>query len=198
MWRPQWYLFGFDRATQTVAGMATIGNPLLWWAAVPALLATAWRAWRERKLELAYVAWLGAALWLAWAATARATTFMTYMLEALPFAAIAVALTLHAAVPPRAWRPVAAGYALAAALLLAWFHPLLTARPVSADRYVASMWLASWDAASTLREFRARHGLEDDRRYQEYLDSMGNTTWKRRWRDGSGPRTRDPRNAKPL
>ena len=182
MLQPQWYDFRFDRGTQTVTGLATLGNPLLWWAAVPALAATAWRAVRTRDAALAYLAWLGFALWLAWAATARATTFMTYFLEPLPFAALAVAWTLHALLPSRAWRPTAAAWALAAAALLCWFHPLLTDRPVSADRYVASMWLRTWDAATTLHRFRERYGLLDDRKYQAYLDSMGNTTWKRRWK----------------
>ncbi len=182
MLRPQWYEFGFDRQAQTVTGLGTIGNPLLWWAAVPALAACAWRAVRERDAAPGFVAWLGFALWLAWAATARATTFMTYLLEALPFAALAIAWTLQAALPARAWRPVAACYAAAAAACLFWFHPLLTARPISVDRYVASMWLPTWDAATALREFRERYGLQDDRKFQAYLDSLGNTTWKRRWK----------------
>ena len=188
MWRPQWYEFTYDRGTGTVAALGTIGQPLLWWAAVPALLAAGVHAARTRDAARAYVAWLGLALWLAWAATARATTFMTYMLEALPFAALAIAWTLHDLLPPGARRPAMAAYAGVAAALLAWFHPLLAERPTSADRYVASMWLRSWDNATTIAEFRERNGLQDDARYQAYLDAMGNVTWKRRWKGQPPPR----------
>jgi hypothetical protein len=144
---------------------------------VPALAASAWRGWRARAGAPAFVAAMGLGMWLPWGLANHPTTFMAYMLEAVPFAAIATAGLLHAVPRPAARRVAMGAYALAAGAWLVAYHPLLTARPVSVERYVASTWLPGWEALAVLREFRATHGLLAPEAYRAYARGLGNQRW---------------------
>ncbi len=174
MLKPLWYHFVYVKADDTVVGVWMVGNPALWWAAVPALALAAWRGIARRDAALAFVAWMGLALWLAWGLTARNATFMTYFLESLPFAALAIAGAVQD-LPRARWRTVAAvAYAGLAATWLVWQYPLLTDRPVPVDAYVHRMWLPRWEALTQLKAFRTEHGLLGPEAYKAYLSGLGN------------------------
>jgi predicted membrane-bound dolichyl-phosphate-mannose-protein mannosyltransferase len=170
MLRPTWYYF-HDWKNGTISGIVCLGNPTLWWASVPALAATAVLAVRRRWTAGAFLALMGFGMWLPWAVQPRSLTFMHYMFETMPFAAIAIAalvfelgerLRLVGPTPaPEGASPEATGpvvswfqnphplllpslYGLATVLLFAWFYPLWTGLPVVQTFYRAHIWLRTW------------------------------------------------------
>ncbi len=176
MAQPTWYDFRYDAATHTLRGVWAIGNAAVWWAAVPALAWVAWRAARARDWPLASVPALGLGLWLVWAVQPRAVTFMHYMLEAIPFACVAIALAAIALWDTR--KPVAraavVAYATLAVAWLAFFHPLLVARPVTPEAYTARMWyIEGWEFNTVVNRFRRNHGLEDPVKWRNWRESTG-------------------------
>jgi dolichyl-phosphate-mannose--protein O-mannosyl transferase len=148
MVRPTWYAFAWDPGHVRVVW--AIGNAVIWWASLPALLATA--AAGRTKPAYAFVALLGLGPWLAWGLQPRTLTFMQYYLPAIPFACLALA-----AIGQAAWRgrslaggtatlePVAARvagltYVAAACAWFAFYYPMLTYTPLTRDQAASRIW----------------------------------------------------------
>lgn len=122
-----------------------IGNPVIWWASVPALAWAAREGWRGRP-EAGLVALLGLGAWLAWAVNPRSHTYMHYYLPTIPYACLAIALAAHVA-----WtgarrrddpgRAAVALYVLAAGTWFGWFLPLLASLPVPMSFVLRHIWL---------------------------------------------------------
>jgi len=173
MLHPAW--FRFDTGPDGLLyALLAVGNPLLWWASVPALVATAAVAARRRRWELAYAALPPLALWLAWTLRRTAPGYIQYYFEPAVFSAPAVALMVTGGLRGGGGgRPSAAAGVFAAAAL-AWavaYLPLATYRPLTADGYLSRLLLRDrWDYYTRLAEFRRAHGLEDDRVFERFLD----------------------------
>ena len=144
-------------ATDIVA----LGNPLLWWIGIGALIVVLWatvryRNWRTGVITLGYIA-----LYVPWLAYAHRTIFTFYTVAFAPFVALAVAWLIAvlagwvtaddqplAAPLPR--RTELTGWVLAAVLTImilacaAYFMPLWRADVVDYSFWRAHMWLPSW------------------------------------------------------
>ena len=144
-------------ATNVVA----LGNPLLWWIGIGALLvvivATLWcRNWRSGVILAGYLA-----LYAPWLLYAHRTIFTFYTVAFVPFVALAVAWMIsllagfvtvdrvpEAVLPPR--HTVITGRIMAGFLIVAilgcalYFMPLWRADVVDYDFWRAHMWLPSW------------------------------------------------------
>jgi dolichyl-phosphate-mannose--protein O-mannosyl transferase len=125
-----------------VLRVLTAGNPVLWWAflaSAPFLiwLAVARRRWAPALVVLGYLA-----AWAPWLVPGR-TTFQYYMLPAVPFMAIGVALAVQGLARGLggSLRPV--GVAVGASLVggagaAAWaYYPVWTAMPVGFYHFAA-------------------------------------------------------------
>jgi dolichyl-phosphate-mannose-protein mannosyltransferase len=88
---PIWYRWAIGR--HGVVGMIAIGNPLLWWASIAAIIGLLWLAAKRREGRLAAAPLLACCLYLPWLATSR-TSYIYYLAPAVPFLAIAVATAL--------------------------------------------------------------------------------------------------------
>ena len=85
--RPIWYFAG-----DTQEGYSTIsafGNPLLWWAGIPALIGTAWLWWRERRRWAGVVLAGFGSVYLPWVLVPR-LTFIYHYFTAVPFLVVAL------------------------------------------------------------------------------------------------------------
>ena len=129
-------------APRTAAGRETImamGSPLVWWTALASLFVLGVRVVRRRAAESAIVALTGfGAMYgpLLLVSAVRPATFLYYMLPAVPFMCLAIAAVAGAWDVRRASRAMI-GFSAAAAAMLVFFYPVLTARPLS-ERGTAS------------------------------------------------------------
>ena len=144
-------------ATDVVA----LGNPLLWWIGIGALIIVLWatvryRNWRTGVITLGYIA-----LYVPWLAYAHRTIFTFYTVVFAPFVALAVAwlIAILAGWVTADGQPLAAplprrteltGWVLAALLTItilacaAYFMPLWRADIMDYSFWRAHMWLPSW------------------------------------------------------
>ncbi len=115
---PIWYRWALAPHGDVV-GLVAIGNPLLLWGSIVALVAVVWLAARRRDLAGTAPALLAACLYLPWLATSR-QSYIYYLTPAIPFLAILVAGALARLVADRPLpRGRAALCALAGAVLVA-------------------------------------------------------------------------------
>ncbi len=169
-WRPTSFFWGDVTDPQATCGAAkcaqaitSVGNPVLWWAGVVALLvvvvaAVRLRDWRAWTVLAGYLA-----LWVPWFAYPNRTTFTFYAVALAPFVALsvtyAIALLLGwrtrtAGMPDGAllargrWREpgpwVAAGLLLLVLAAAVFFWPVWTADVVPYEAWRLRMWLPSW------------------------------------------------------
>ena len=144
-------------ATDIVA----LGNPLLWWIGIGALIVVLWatvryRNWRTGVITLGYIA-----LYVPWLAYAHRTIFTFYTVVFAPFVALAVAWLIailagwvtadgQPLTAPLPRRTELIGWVLAAVLTImilacaAYFMPLWRADVVDYSFWRAHMWLPSW------------------------------------------------------
>jgi dolichyl-phosphate-mannose-protein mannosyltransferase len=142
--RPAWY-GATTFADERVANVYANGNPLLYWAFLPACIWVGWRWWRRCRLALLVlsIGFLGS--WLPWAVVAR-PTFIYRFLPAVPFACLAVAVAvgdLYRA--DTGWRrTLAIEYVLLVALAFAFFYPLHVFVGLDTHDLELRLWLPSW------------------------------------------------------
>ena len=115
---PIWYRWAI--VPHGVLGMIAIGNPLLLWASIAAVVGLFWAARRQRDARLAVIPLLACVLYLPWLATSR-VSYIYYLTPAIPFLAIAVAAALARLAGPVALRGRWAALAFAAGALLMGF-----------------------------------------------------------------------------
>lgn len=115
---PIWYRWAI--VPHGVLGMIAIGNPLLWWASIAAVVGLIWAAMRQRDVRLAVIPLLVCVLYLPWLATSR-VSYIYYLTPAIPFLAIAVAAALARLAGPVALRGRWAALAFAAGALIMGF-----------------------------------------------------------------------------
>ena len=140
--RPVWYHGGY--APGATANVYAQGNPVLYWAFVPAVLWLSLRWWRSRDpaLLVLLIGFFGQ--WLPWALVPR-IAFLYHFLPAVPFGTLAVASAVS-----ELWqggthrRTIAAGYVAAVALAFIFFHPLYAAVPLTQPALETRMWFKSW------------------------------------------------------
>ena len=90
--KPVWFeQHGY--AGGTTAVIYDTGNLVAFWLAIPAVLWTAYMAWKRRSLPLTFVTIAIASLWLPWARIDRAT-FQYHIFTTLPFSFMALAYFL--------------------------------------------------------------------------------------------------------
>jgi dolichyl-phosphate-mannose--protein O-mannosyl transferase len=125
-----------------------IGNPLIWWVSIPAMLfCLGW--WLARRDWRAGAAILGVvAGWATWLPYPARTKFFYYALEFEPFVIICIVLCLGLMIGPvtaslrrRAIGSALAGvYVLAALVLFFYFYPILTGQVIPYSDWLSHMW----------------------------------------------------------
>ena len=141
--KPTWFhVSNFD--ARQVALIYNGGNPVLFWAGIPALVACAVLAWKRRSLALVLIVAAFAFQYVPWIRIERAT-FMYHYLTAVIFAMIAVAYVVDELLRRPAWREVAIGYLALAAVVGVLIFPLGSALPMP-DWYAnAARALPPWN-----------------------------------------------------
>ncbi len=141
MLRPIWYFYEPDLGA--VRGVLLLGNPVVMWGGLAAVLACYWVGLRDRaRLPLAAGLWWSASL-LVWAIIPKSLGFYYYYYLPGLFLCVAIAAAFeHVDGGRRGWDEWFAGAALVA---FVYFYPILSAAPLAGSAsYLRWMWLPSW------------------------------------------------------
>lgn len=149
MKRPVWFYGEAGEAAGLGAGnvssIVTIGNPIIWWSGVFALIAAMWIS-LKRKDSRIYVVWIAyLSQYVPWMLVSR-ETFLYHYFAMTPFLILAIVYVTKIAedrwARVRLLRYVYVGVAL---LLFVMFYPVLAGMEVSSE-YVEDVlrWFPSW------------------------------------------------------
>ncbi|MFD0958312.1 phospholipid carrier-dependent glycosyltransferase [Paenibacillus chungangensis] len=145
MKRPVWYYSGAGLAEGMKSTIVAMGNPLIWWTGIAAILATIPLS-LKRKDKAMYMVWIAfLAQYVPWMLVPR-ETFLYHYFAMVPFFILSVVYIVKVA--EEKWRPVGyvrVVYVIAAAVLFLLFYPALSGMTVPAS-YVNDIlrWFPSW------------------------------------------------------
>ncbi|HET7529996.1 MAG TPA: phospholipid carrier-dependent glycosyltransferase [Mycobacteriales bacterium] len=150
---------GASSCSQEVLG---VGTPALWWATIPAFVAVAWRwisrrDWRAALLVVTFLA--GYLPWFYEDAHHR-TMFLFYLLPAVPFMALLVAMTLGMALGEQAaagarrivGSVVVGAYLVVLVANFAWLRPVLSADVITYKQWHHRMLFTTCDQTKDRNE----------------------------------------------
>jgi dolichyl-phosphate-mannose-protein mannosyltransferase len=139
--RPIWYEY-YEAIPQVNRGILAIGNPIVWWASLPAFAFAAFRAVKARALPETFVVAGFLISYLQFAFISRAL-FLYHFMPALPFLIIALASGMA-----RARQRVGSGPGLLVVVIaIGWFvsfYPVLSALPIASDHLNRLLWFGKW------------------------------------------------------
>jgi dolichyl-phosphate-mannose--protein O-mannosyl transferase len=150
---------GASACSQEVLG---IGNPAIWWASIPALLAVGWswlsrRDWRAAAILLMFL--FGYLPWFHEDMKHR-VMFLFYMLPNVPFMVLAVTMLIGMALAKwstasiRGWITASTVgiYLATVVVLFGFFYPLLSARNISTEDWNKRIWFKTCQVKPDLNE----------------------------------------------
>lgn len=146
MARPILY-YSNQLTTELCQGISAFGNPLVWWAGIPAFIYMIYLAFKEQKKDAAFLCVAYLAQYLPWALVSRCT-FIYHYFPSVPFVALMIGysfLQLQKRVKPKIFYGLLIGYAGAVFILFAMFYPMLSGTPVDAnfvEKYLR--WNEDW------------------------------------------------------
>ena len=144
MYRPIWYYSGVV-SDAVREGISAFGNPLVWWAGIPAFLFMLYRMFWKRDGKAAFLTVAYLSQYVPWILIGR-VVFIYHYFPSVPFVAMMIAYCMYLIVQkyPKAkkWMFVYAG---AAVVLFIMFYPVLSGTPTTIS-YVENWlkWFDSW------------------------------------------------------
>ena len=141
-WRPVWYYM--TTTGPRVANIYANGNPILYWALVPAVLWLTWRWGKNHDPGLATILLGFFGQWLPWALVPR-IAFAYHFLPAVPFGCVALAVMLARAFGlGTLGRALAVAYGITVVAAFAFFFPIYAALPLMPESLALRMWFPTW------------------------------------------------------
>ncbi|WP_276357841.1 phospholipid carrier-dependent glycosyltransferase [Cohnella caldifontis] len=146
MLRPVWYYGGTDLAPGTGQSIAAIGNPLVWWGGLLAMLASWWIGWRRRDRIVLTIAVMYLSFYVPWIVAPRSITFLYHYFPMVPLLIFSLVWMMRWWEEKyRGGRRFTAFAVTAAAALFLWFYPVLAGVTISREwMNIALRWLPSW------------------------------------------------------
>jgi predicted membrane-bound dolichyl-phosphate-mannose-protein mannosyltransferase len=143
MLKPTWF-HGDSFDNDVLTAIYNGGNPILFWAGIPALAVCAVLAWTRRSMALVLIVVAFAFQFVPWIRIERAA-FAYHYLTAVIFAMIAVAYCVDELLRRPAWRDLAIGYLVLVVVAGILIFPLGSAWPMP-DWYInAARALPPWN-----------------------------------------------------
>lgn len=144
MHRPIWYYSGSESDTMR-EGISAFGNPLVWWAGIPAFAFMLYLIVKERDRKAAFLSIGYLSQFAPWFLVTR-VVFIYHYFPSVPFVTVMVAYSMYRIVQYKPkWKKAAYVYAGIAIALFAMFYPVLSGKaiePEFADRWLK--WFDSW------------------------------------------------------
>jgi dolichyl-phosphate-mannose--protein O-mannosyl transferase len=144
MYRPIWYYSGHisDKISE---GISAFGNPLVWWAGIPAFIYMIYLAVKKKDKKALFLIIAYLAQYLPWVLVTR-ITFIYHYFPSVPFVTLMVGYAMYQIVMDKPKRKkLAIAYTVAAVILFIMFYPVLSGQPVNKN-YVSYFlrWFESW------------------------------------------------------
>lgn len=144
MYRPIWYYSG--TVTETVKeGISAFGNPLVWWAGIPAFFYLFYRTLKKKDKKAGFLVTAYLAQYLPWIFVSR-ITFIYHYFPSVPFVALMLGYCMF--LLWKRWPKIKFGiyaYTGVAVGLFLMFYPVLSGFPIPtwyADYFLR--WFGSW------------------------------------------------------
>ena len=139
-------------AASCSSAVTALGNPIIWWFGIVAVLFQLWRWIGARDWRSGAVLVGIAAGWLPWLLYLDRTVFTFYTVVISPFIVMAVAMTLgamlgsaDASARRRREGALAVGLIVLAMVIAAWwFYPIWTGEVIPYDAWRMRMWFETW------------------------------------------------------
>lgn len=124
--RPVLFYFR-DAGTVGYGEILALGNPLIWWAALVALVVTAWRAARRRRITGAEGIIIAGFIagYVPWLVITRQEAFLYYLLPTVPFLYLALARVVINVSSPLIRGAAIGGLVIASIGAFSFFRPVL-------------------------------------------------------------------------
>jgi len=140
--RPIWYFY--EQADGAVRGILMIGNPVIMWGGLIAVIACLWSWLRDRDGRMGFAALLWIASYAVWAITPKSIGFFYYYYLPSIFLCIALAAAFDRYARGRLEHWDEAFVVLAFGVMV-YFFPIISAAPLSNDQaFLHWMWFPSW------------------------------------------------------
>lgn len=136
MLRPVWYFVDYQK--DSIANIYALGNPLLWWLGIPAILYTLFAAIKIKSWRLWLIIAGYSIFWLPWARAPR-IMFLYHFLPSIPFLCIAFAYTLSRL--PRSLTLISIFLCL---ISFMYFYPQWVGLHIPKSLAASYFWLSSW------------------------------------------------------
>lgn len=144
MKRPIWYAFDHEGENdQLVRGVLLLGNPLIMWGGLLALLGCVYGWIKKRQREAMLIVVIYGALYFSWAVIPRKVAFYYYYYPAGMVLSLALAYVFHQ-FESILGKKLRVGFLVLALGLFAYFYPILAALKIPASSFTRYMWLESW------------------------------------------------------
>lgn len=137
--RPVW--FYYQNMNDKILGIIALGNPLIWWPAIPVFLYSIYCTIKNRYLPLVIPIISFLFYYLSWMAISR-LQFQYYTFLALPFYFMILAFfwqKIWQKYPWLGWL-----YLILIIATFVFFYPVLTAYPISQDHFNLLIWFRRW------------------------------------------------------
>jgi len=142
MIRPIWYFYEWDQGAQR--GVLLIGNPVIMWGGLLAVLACLWAGFREKAVRPLAVALLWIASLAIYIVIPKSIGFYYYYHLSGIFLCLALAVAFHHFDRGRG-KGREEWFLFAALVAFVYFYPILAASPLKNDQgFTYWMWFNSW------------------------------------------------------
>ncbi len=144
MYRPIWYYDGSVSDTLK-EGISAFGNPLVWWAGIPAFIYMLYLVYKERDTKAAFLSIGYMSQYLPWFFVSR-TVFIYHYFPSVPFITVMLGYSFYRIVKKHPGMKKAVYiYALLAIGLFILFYPVLSGKAISPQFAIRWLkWFNSW------------------------------------------------------
>lgn len=143
--RPLWLYVGEGTAQGMRSTLVSMGNPLIWWAIIPAMVAAGVIGWRYRDRRALFLLVAIVSQYLPWILISR-ISFIYHFFPILPFGMLAIVYAWQMLSRDHPWMKKAMWWYLGVCLFLfLWFYPALSGLAVPEGwiktlRWIPSVW----------------------------------------------------------
>ncbi len=144
MTRPMWY-YSYHVSDTVSEGISAFGNPLIWWAGIPAFFYVLYRMIKNRDRNAGFLVIGYLAEYLPWMFVDR-TTYIYHYFPSVPFVILMLCYSFQQFVKDNARRKYAVFVYIAGVIILfAMFYPVLSGYPVDKNFVFRWLqWFKSW------------------------------------------------------